>query len=100
MAASKNLSPTERKLRAMSAAHESWARTENRTARSQHGRDAFRRSFANKVDSEHKLSEAERTKRGESAFKAHMARIAFKSAQARRLRNATSTGTTDAPADD
>jgi hypothetical protein len=81
LAASKNLSSEQRKLRASIASHESWARTENRTARSQHGRDAFRKSFEDDpergVDPEHKLKPAERAKRAENAFKAHMARLAF-----------------------
>jgi hypothetical protein len=86
VAASTNLSPTERHLRAQVAAHESWANTEDRTARSAHGSDAFRQSFADKVDPEHRLDPAERAKRAESAFKAHMARLAFQSAKARRQR--------------
>jgi hypothetical protein len=77
MAASTSLTPEQRKLRASIAAHESWARTEDRTARSQHGRDAFRRSFNDKVDPEHKLKPAERAKRAENAYKAHMRRLAF-----------------------
>jgi hypothetical protein len=78
------LSKTERFLRAKIASHESWAHTADRTARSQYGRDAFRKSFEGKVDPDHKLDPVERAKRAESAFKAHMARLAFRSAQARR----------------
>jgi hypothetical protein len=85
MAASKRLSPEQRKLRASIAAHESWAKTEDRTARSQHGRDAFRKSFEDDpdrgVDPEHKLKPAERAKRAENAFRAHMARLAFSRAK-------------------
>lgn len=77
MAASKNLTREQRKLRASIAAHESWAKTEDRRARSQHGRDAFRQSFEDKVDPHRKLKPAERAKRAESAFKAHMRRLAF-----------------------
>jgi hypothetical protein len=84
VAASTNLTPTERKLRAQIAAHESWASTSDRTARSQYGRDAFRQSFEDKVDPERVLDAVERHRRADSAYRAHMARLALRSAQARR----------------
>jgi hypothetical protein len=87
MAASTSLGPTERKLRASLAAHESWVNTEDRTARSQHGRDAFRQSFEDKVDPDHRLDPTERAKRAENAFKAHMSRLALASAKARRKKD-------------
>jgi hypothetical protein len=79
-----SLTPAERKLRASGAGHASWANTEDRTARSQPGRDAFRKSFEDKVDPDHVLEPIERAKRGENAYKSHMARIAFQSSKARR----------------
>jgi hypothetical protein len=85
VAASTSLTPTERKLRASDAGNTSWANTENRTKRTQPGRDAFRKSFED-------LSIAdpvERAKRAENAFKAHMAKLAFNSAKARRKRKAS-----------
>jgi hypothetical protein len=84
MAASKNLTPEERSLRGKIAGYSSWEKTQNRTARTQRGRDVFRESFADKVDPDHLLSPVERAKAGEAAYRAHMARLAFKSAKARR----------------
>jgi hypothetical protein len=84
MAASISLTPEERKQRARIAAHESWAATEDRTKRTQPGRDANRAKYERRVDPEWKLDPVERAKRAENAFKADMARLAFQSVQARR----------------
>lgn len=78
------LSPSERSLRARLAAHESWAKTEDRTARTHAGRESFYRRFEDEVDPERTLPEEERRKRAESARKAYYYRLALKSAQARR----------------
>ncbi|MGI8938879.1 MAG: hypothetical protein ACR2JF_11855 [Iamia sp.] len=74
----------ERKLRASIAAHESWARTEDRAQRLAPARQAFADSFLDKVDPDHRLPPAERARRAENARKAHYQRLALKSAQARR----------------
>lgn len=79
-----SLTPSERVLRARLASHQSWANTEDRTARAMPGNQALMDSFERKVDPEGKLPEAERIKRAESARKAHFTRLALKSAQARR----------------
>lgn len=84
MGASTNLSPEERKLRAKIAGNESWAKTKNRTKRTQRARDTFRESFQDVVDPEHLLDPVERAKAGEAGYRAHMARLAFKSSKARR----------------
>ncbi len=81
------MSSAERKLRASTAAHESWARTENATARTERARTTFRQSFEDLVDPERKLDPATRARRAEHAYKAHMQRLALKSAKARRLRS-------------
>lgn len=86
MAASTSLTPSQRRQRAQIAAHTSWANTEDRTARSQAGRDAMYRKFEDQVDPERKLAPAERAKRVESARKAHYTRLAFISAKARQAR--------------
>lgn len=83
------LTPSERKLRAQVAAHTSWANTEDRTARTAAGTKALLDKFERDVDPDGKLPPAERAKRAESARKAHFARLAFKSAQARRLKKAS-----------
>ena len=80
------LTPAERKLRATAAAHMSWTNTPDPPARTAKARDAFAKSFEDKVDPEHKLDPAERARRAESARKAHFAQLALASAKARRNR--------------
>ena len=80
------LTPAERKLRASIAAHESWAKTDDRPARTAAARAGLAAKFEHQVDPEHKLEPAERARRAESARKAHFARLALASAKARRER--------------
>ena len=75
---------TERSLVAQIAAHESWANTADRSARTAPARKAALAKFEKQVDPDGKLSPAERARRAESARKAHFKRLALKSAQARR----------------
>jgi hypothetical protein len=81
-----SLTPTERKLRSSIAGNTSWANTEDPTARTAPARKAFNDRFLREVDPEGKLPEAQRQRRAEAARKAYFARLAFQSAQARRLR--------------
>jgi hypothetical protein len=78
------LTPTERSLRSRLAAHESWARTTDTTARTANARKAFRDRFESQVDPEGILDPGERARRAESARKAYYTRLALKSAQGRR----------------
>lgn len=78
------LTPSERVLRARMASHVSWAKTEDRTARTQPGRDALFSRFEREVDPAGDLDPRERAKRAENARKAHFTRLALLSAQARR----------------
>ena len=78
------LTPAERKLRASIAAHESWAKTDDRPGRTAAARAALLAKFEDQVDPEHKLDQAERARRAEHARKAHFARLALASAKARR----------------
>ena len=79
-----SLTPSERTLRASIAAHTMWGKTDDWTARTKPGRDAFRKSFDNKVDPDGKLDPAERSKRGEALYQAHFKRMALaKSKKAR-----------------
>ncbi|WP_204807771.1 hypothetical protein [Mycobacterium riyadhense] len=80
-------SPVERTLAAKIAAHESWARTENRSARTAPARKAALDRFEREVDPGGALPPVERAKRAEHARKAYFARLALKSAQARRRRS-------------
>ena len=54
------------------------------TARTQPGRDAFLARFEHEVDPDGQLTPEERSRRAESLRKAYFARLALKSAQARR----------------
>jgi hypothetical protein len=72
------LSATERSLRGQIAAHESWARTSDRSARTANARTAFEDRFLAEADGD--------PKRAEHLRKAYFARLALKSAQARRRR--------------
>jgi hypothetical protein len=80
------LTESERAMRAQIAAHESWARTPNRSARTAAARQALLDKFEREVDPEGVLPEHERAKRADSARRAHYARMAFESAKARRKR--------------
>jgi hypothetical protein len=73
-----SLTPAERKLRAQIAAHDSWAQTEDWTARTRNAREAFEAGFLEEADGDEL--------RAQSLRKAHFARMALKSAQARRRR--------------
>lgn len=75
------LTPSERTLRAQIAAHESWAKTSDRTARTAAARQAMLDKFEKQVDPNNELTQAERAKRAENARKAHYQRMALKSAR-------------------
>lgn len=83
------LTPSERVLRARIAVHTSWANTSDRTARTTPGRRAFLARFEDQVDPDGTLPPSERARRAEQAMKAHMARLALRSAKARRTRRAS-----------
>lgn len=78
------LTPAERTLRARLAAHESWARTGDRSARTAAARARFLQRFEDEVDPGRTLDPEERARRAEHARKAYFARLALLSAQARR----------------
>jgi hypothetical protein len=69
-------SAAENHLRAVIAAHESWAATSDRTARTAPARAALDQKFLDEADGD--------PVRAEHIRKAHYARLALKSAQARR----------------
>lgn len=79
------LTPEQRRFRAQMAANTRWSREDPgpNMARARRGFDA---KFAREVDPDGKLPEAERTRRAESARKAHMQRLALASARARAAR--------------
>ncbi len=75
---SSRLTPTERTLRARLAAHESWANTDDRSARTAAARAAHDAKFLRLADGD--------PVRAEHLRKAHYTRLALKSSQARRLK--------------
>jgi hypothetical protein len=80
------LTPEQRVLRARIAAHVQWATTEDRTARSAPGRNAFLARFEREADPDGRLDPAERAQRAEHLRKAYFARLALKSSKARAAR--------------
>lgn len=81
-----SLTPAERKLRGSLASYESWAQTSDRAARTAPARNAQRRKFEDQVDPDGTLDPVERAQRADCAYRAHMQRLALKSAKARRNR--------------
>lgn len=79
MSQANSLTPAERSLRAQIAAHDSWAKTTDRPARTAKARNAFENRFLTQADGD--------PQRAASLRKAHYARLALKSAQARRRRS-------------
>jgi hypothetical protein len=69
-------------------AHESWANTSDRAARTKPARDAMLARFEREVDPDGALDPAERARRAEHKRKAYFQRLAMKSARARRRRAA------------
>lgn len=73
----------QRAMIARVAAHESWARTPDRAARTAPARRAALARFDKLADPEGVLPTAERARRAEHLAKAHYQRMALRSAQAR-----------------
>ena len=73
------LTPAERSLRGQLAAHTSWANTPDRTARTAHARQAVEDRFLAEAGGD--------AKRAESLRRAYFARLALKSAKARRRKS-------------
>jgi len=73
-------------MRARIAAHTSWAKTPDRSARTAPARMAMLEKFEKQVDPDGLLAPVERARRAENLKKAHYQRMALKSAQARRKR--------------
>lgn len=81
--------PAERALIARLAVESSWAATPDRSARTAPARAGLDAKFVREVDERWPgLSEADRQRRAEHLRKAHFARLALRSAQARRRKAA------------
>jgi hypothetical protein len=81
-----DMTPKQRQMRAEVAAHTSWANTADRSARTAPARQAMLSKFEQRVDPDGVLDPVERTKRAESARKAHFRAMAYKSARVRAAR--------------
>jgi hypothetical protein len=79
------LSPEQRSLRARMAAHAMHARHDSREVTA-NARKAFLDRFEREVDPNGVLPVHERRRRAESAKRAHMTRLALRSAESRRMR--------------
>lgn len=87
MAASTNMTPEQRSLRARVAAHHQWATTEDRAARTAAARRAADDRFHRLADPDGVLTVEQRGQRAESLRKAHYSAMALRSAAARRRRS-------------
>ena len=77
------LSPSERSMRAQIAANTRWSK-EDPAQQVAVLRRGFFQKFLDQVDPNGVLPEAERVRRAESAMRAHMLKLSFKAAKARR----------------
>jgi hypothetical protein len=84
-----SFSPEERSLRGRIGAYRLHSQYDSKEI-TRAARTAFLAKWAREVDPDSVLPEAERDRRAEAALKAHMARLALKSAQARRARKLAS----------
>ncbi|MCI2421474.1 hypothetical protein MOQ72_28975 [Saccharopolyspora sp. K220] len=80
------MTPEQRALRARIGAHVSWSQTEDRAARTSAARQRFLDRCEREVDPGGVLPMQERAYRAEHARKAYFARLAMRSAAARRAR--------------
>src|SRR5665647_3846958 len=83
---------TVTRLRASIAAHESWSRTTDRSARTAPARAALMARFEREVDPEGVLPPDERARRADHKRRAYFGRLALKSARARRARSVVAEG--------
>jgi hypothetical protein len=83
--------PTSRHLSASIAANERWALVADPSAATAPARAAFNEQFDRAVDPDGALAPDERARRADRLRKAHFARMALKSAGARRAPKAAST---------
>lgn len=86
------MSEDTRRLAASIAAHESWAHTPDRSARTAPARAALMARFELEVDPDRILPPQERALRAEHKRKAYFQRLALKSARARTARKMVADG--------
>ena len=76
--------PSIMSMRGRLGAYVSWSRTSDPTARTAAARQAANDRFEREVDPDGRLPIVERRRRADAARRAHMQRLALRSAQARR----------------
>lgn len=81
--------PAQRTTRARIAAHESWARTPDRSRRTAPARQAAHERFEQQVDPHGTMTPQQRAQAAESARSAHFRRLALASHAARRAKRTT-----------
>ncbi|MQA79526.1 MAG: hypothetical protein GEV10_13795 [Streptosporangiales bacterium] len=87
MAASKNLTPEQRVLRARIAANTRWSQEDGK-ANAQRAHAGLRAKFRRQVEAESPgLSDAELERRVDCAYRAHMQRLSFAASRARSNRS-------------
>jgi hypothetical protein len=84
------MTPAQRKMRAEKAAHASWKKTSDKSARTAKARQAAFNRFEREVDPDGTMDPVERSRRAESARKAHFRAMAYKSSRVRAARKANS----------
>lgn len=90
------LDPAERSLRARIGVNDSWARTEDWSARTAPARKAALDRFEHQVDPQNRLSPEARARRARKAQQAHMQAIALKAVEKRRKKREARASTTSA----
>jgi hypothetical protein len=78
-------------MRGRIAADMRWAREPDRTEATEPARDGFLRKFEREVDPEGVLDPVERARRASNLLRAHMTKLARKSAASRRATTTTAT---------
>jgi hypothetical protein len=92
MAASKNLTAAERKIRGSAAGLQGWANTKDRSARAQKGADTKLRKLEDEVDPDHAMSAEDRRKAAINLRKSRMALLALKASKAKRKKSQNGDG--------
>jgi hypothetical protein len=77
---------TKKNINARIAAEISWARTQDRSARTRPAREAFLKRFEREVDPDGRLPPDERRRRAEHAHRAHMLRLRKRGMPAKKAR--------------
>jgi hypothetical protein len=86
VAASTNLTPEQRSLRAKLAANTRWSQDGDRKGAGKRAQAGLLAKFVDQVDPDRILPEDERTRRALAARRAHMQRLALASSKARAQR--------------